>query len=197
MTGASTFADVLRLFADPNVAGARENLENLAKSLNIELIEIPQFLSNYADVYLSLSYYRQCLLDIEPSLDELLALLTILKTDSSVRNDTAALRTIDLISKKLSSIHGQAKNVIDTFEASTEDMWEDLNGERYKKIEEMIIGFQTKMGAGICAVTVKVYAWNQMFPSPNSGNTGDKVSFLIRSMAYGLDKVAPITFEDL
>ena len=196
-TEASSFADVLRLFADPNVAGARENLERLANSLEIELIEIPQFLSDYADVYLSLSYYRQCLLDIEPALKELLASLAVLRMDPAVRNDKGVSRTIDLTTNKLDSIYGQAKSVIDTFEASTQDMWEDLNGERYKKIERMIISFQTKMGAGLCAVTVKVYAWNQMFPSPSSGNIGDKVSSLVHSMTYGLDAVETITFEDI
>lgn len=196
-TEASTFADVLRLFADPNVAGARENLERLAGSLEIELIDIPQFLSDYADIYLSLSYYRQCLLDIEPALEELLASLTMLKLDPSVRNESGVSRTIELTAKKLGSIHSQAKSVIDTFEASTQDMWEDLSGERYKKMEQMIIGFQTKMGAGLCAVTVKVYAWNKMFPSPSSGNAGDKLSFLVRSLAYGLDDIEPITFQDI
>jgi len=196
-TEANSFADVLRLFADPNIVGARENLEHLADSLEIELIEIPQFLSDYADVYLSLSYYRQCLLDIEPSLNELLTSFSILRMDSSVRNNTRVSRAIDLTADKLNSIYEQAKGVIHTFEASTQDMWEDLNGERYKKIEQMIIGFQTKLGAGICAVTVKVYAWNQMFPLPTSGNTGDRVSFLVRSMAYGLDELEPITFEDI
>jgi hypothetical protein len=196
-TEASSFADVLRLFADPNVAGARDNLERLAKALKIELVEIPAFLSDYADIYLSLSYYRQCLEDIEPNLNELLASLTMLKLDPTVRNDPRVSQNIEQTAQKLRSIYSQAKGVIDTFEASTQDMWEDLNGERYKKMEEMIVGFQAKMGAGICAVTVKVYAWNQMFPSPAAGNVGEKVSFIVRSMPYGLDRIEPITFQDM
>jgi len=38
----------------------------MAKKLDIELIEIPKFLEDYGDVFLSLSYYRKCLDEIEP-----------------------------------------------------------------------------------------------------------------------------------
>ncbi len=52
------FEQVIALFRDPDVKKAKEQLEVMAKKLDIELIEIPKFLEDYGDVFLSLSYYR-------------------------------------------------------------------------------------------------------------------------------------------
>ncbi|MEL0108358.1 MAG: hypothetical protein VW802_15630 [Rhodospirillaceae bacterium] len=60
------FEQVIALFRDPDVKKAKEQLEVMAKKLDIELIEIPKFLEDYGDVFLSLSYYRKCLDEIEP-----------------------------------------------------------------------------------------------------------------------------------
>jgi hypothetical protein len=192
-----SFADVLKLFADPNVVGARENLKRLAQRLEIDLLEIPQFLADYSDVYMSLSYYRQCLVEIGPTLAKMLAALKNLKLERGVQVDSSIMRAIDETDTNLRTIYQQASNVVDMFESSTEDMWKEMTSERYKQIREMILDLQSTMGAGLCAVTVKAQAWNTKFPTPISGSVGDRASYVLRDMSYGLDKVKSVTYQDI
>jgi hypothetical protein len=192
-----SFADVLTLFADPNVGGARKNLKRLAQTLEIDLREIPQFLADYADVYMSLSYYRQCLVELGPILGKLLAALKNLKLERDMQAESAIMRAIEETETKLRTIYQQAGNVVDMFEATTDDMWKDLTSARYKKIKKMILGLQTTMGAGLCALSVKAQAWNTKFPTPISGSVADRARYVMRDMSYGLDKVKSVTYPDI
>ncbi len=54
-----TFEDVIRLFRDPDLTKAREKLKIMAEKLEIGLEDVPKFLEDYGDIFLSLSYYRQ------------------------------------------------------------------------------------------------------------------------------------------
>jgi len=60
-----SFNDVLALFRDPDEIKARTRLEILAVKLKLQLSEVPRFLEDYGDVFLSLSYYRQCLEELK------------------------------------------------------------------------------------------------------------------------------------
>lgn len=192
-----SFADVLTLFADPNVAGARENLKRLAQTLEIDLREIPQFLADYADVYMSLSYYRRCLVELGPVLGKMLAALKNLKLERDVQAESTIMGAIEETESKLRTIYQQAGNVVDMFETGTEDMWKDLTSTRYKQIKKMILGLQATMGAGLCAVSVKAQAWNTKFPTPISGSVADRARYVLRDMSYGLDKVKSVTYPDI
>jgi hypothetical protein len=49
--------DIVDLFRDPDTDVARQNLLRLAGSLKVEVNEIPKFLDDFADIYLSLAYF--------------------------------------------------------------------------------------------------------------------------------------------
>ena len=61
-----SFEDVLSLFMDPDVEKAREQLKKMARKLEIKVEDIPRFMEDYGDIFLSLSYYRQTLDEITP-----------------------------------------------------------------------------------------------------------------------------------
>ena len=58
--------DLLKLFRDPDVKKARARLEQMANSLNIDIMDVPRFLEDYGDTFLSLSFYRHCLDRLTP-----------------------------------------------------------------------------------------------------------------------------------
>ena len=47
--------NVVDLFRNPNTELARDNLMRLAKSLQVDVMEIPKFLDDFSDIYLSLA----------------------------------------------------------------------------------------------------------------------------------------------
>ena len=61
-------SDLIGLFKSPDQEMARVNLIQLSKALNIKIDDLPKFLEDYGDVYLSLAYYKACLDDNMPKL---------------------------------------------------------------------------------------------------------------------------------
>ncbi len=62
----TNFKDLVGLFKDPDVKKAISKLKTMAETLNIQLDQIPRFLEDYGDIFLSLSYYRNCLDRLQP-----------------------------------------------------------------------------------------------------------------------------------
>ena len=52
------FADLVGLFVAPDIKQARQKLSLLAERLEIEIRDVPRFLEDYGDIFLSLSYFR-------------------------------------------------------------------------------------------------------------------------------------------
>ena len=63
----NSFEDVIKLFRDPDRKNALDKIRIMADILNINPEEIPRFMEDYGDIFLSLSYYRRCWTPLSPS----------------------------------------------------------------------------------------------------------------------------------
>jgi hypothetical protein len=181
-----------RLFVEPDVSSAHGNLRKIAESLRIDINEIPKFLSDYADVFLSLSYYEHCRDTLAPELRKFRVAMRELRKDSRLRGEYRSLRQFDFVEQKLVGIYTEVGDVIDTFKARTENMWEDMTRARYREIENLVLQFQTRIGAGLCAAQVKVAGWTRRFPLLESGTAQDRACFITRDMVSGLDRIKSV-----
>ena len=82
-----TFEDVIHLFRDPDVQKARQKLMMLAGKLGIEITAIPRFLEDYADIFLSISYYRQTLERVTPNVQDFFVALNDLRKNFQMKNN--------------------------------------------------------------------------------------------------------------
>lgn len=186
-----SLAEMMMLFADPDASTARENLRAMASHLEVDLMRIPKFLEDYADVYMSLTFYRQCLEMIAPALSEVLTTLrTIRKTRSFSRNHGLISDCI-LIERILNRLYNDVVGVLEDFRKRTENMWENMSANYYRKMESMVIEQQSRIGKILCALTVKLAAWNAEFPVPSDGQLSAKAAFLVAEMKYGLENLQP------
>ncbi|MEK9646342.1 MAG: hypothetical protein VW547_12435 [Alphaproteobacteria bacterium] len=55
---------MIDLLRHPDTRVARENRFKLARGLGVDIGEIPRFLEDFSDIYLSLSYYQEYLDDL-------------------------------------------------------------------------------------------------------------------------------------
>lgn len=83
----NSFDDVLSLFSDPDVTKVRARLDAMAKELKIDLMEVPHFLEDFGDVFLSLSCYRSCMDQVEPIVDEFSESIEDLKKSYQFKNN--------------------------------------------------------------------------------------------------------------
>ena len=78
--------DLINLFRNANVAEAREKLKLLAS-----IMDVPRFLEDFGDVFLSLSYYRRCLDEIEPYMLEFLDSLDEIKANWVLKENSSLM----------------------------------------------------------------------------------------------------------
>ena len=60
-TSITNVNQIIDMFKNPDRDQAMENLKKLATTLNVALPEIPRFLEDYSDIYLSLAYFKNSL----------------------------------------------------------------------------------------------------------------------------------------
>ncbi len=192
-----SFRDVLTLFTDPNADVARNNLRELAKSLDIQLMQIPKFLEDYADVYLSLSFYQKCHDDSRADLEDFLSDMYELAHSPGLAHHAAATRDIESVASKIRGLHRNVAHVVELFRVRTEGMWQDISPERYRRVSQMVATHQEKIGANLCALSVKLDAWKQKAPASWSSDVTEKVSFVTREIGYGLQGLSTLQLQDL
>jgi len=137
-TKVSEFKDIVGMFRGENADAVRLRLETLANRLGIPIEAIPRFLEDYADIFMSLSYYRHCLDHLLPQVQIFMDGIAMLRANQQMAHDRGLM---DVVSKLESVINGKLSNItgkVESFERSTNDMWRDLTADRFQKIEAAV-----------------------------------------------------------
>ena len=188
-TSISTFEDVVNMFRDPDLANARRKLQIMAATLGIGLHDIPRFLEDYADIFLSLSYYRQCLDHITPIIDDFLDCMRDLKKSYQMRSNIQLMVTCDEMEKNFTELLSSVTGRLEAFNRQTKAMWDDLSAERFRKIENIIKTYHITMGGILCAMSVKMDAWAGMFPRRTVGGPVRRADFIMSEMKAGMRRI--------
>jgi hypothetical protein len=183
------FEQVIALFRDPDVKKARVQLQIMSEKLDIELIEIPKFLEDYGDVFLSLSYYRQCLDEIEPIISAFLDCLTELQQNHQLKTDVNFVNTSKMMSETINGLMVAITGHFENFDISTKDMWNEISAERFRAVEKVIRSYHTTIGGVLCALSVKMNAWHKFFPRKDVGGPIKRSDFIMSEMRQGIDKI--------
>lgn len=190
-----SLADLLHLFVDPSASTARDKLRDMAVRLEVDLTRIPRFLEDYADVYMSLSFYRQCLEKLAPLLADFLEALREIRTARAFARDHALRGDCVTIERKLNGLYEDVVGVLDDFRGRTENMWDNLSGAHYREMERMVLDRQARIGEILCALTVKMTAWDAKFPVAGDGQLSAKAAFVIAEMKQGLSTLKPLAHD--
>ncbi|MFA7430484.1 MAG: hypothetical protein WCZ23_10035 [Rhodospirillaceae bacterium] len=183
----TSFADIVGLFRDPDVKTARAKLKLMAEKLSIDMTEIPSFLEDYGDIFLSLGYYRQCLDRLAPHLDAYMASMADLRKNWQLRNDFTLMRTCNELELGLNNMTAAISGRFETFDRASRTMWQDLSAERFREVKALIESYHTTIGGMLCALTVKMNGWARQFPRPDAGGPVRRGEYIMSEMKQGLD----------
>ncbi|NQW00849.1 MAG: hypothetical protein HQ483_14185 [Rhodospirillales bacterium] len=188
----SSFQDVVKLFRDPDVKKALGKIQQMSQMLEIKPDEIPKFMEDYGDIFLSLSYYRQCLDSIEPIITEFLDAMDELRDNYQFKTDQNLMQTINhieaTINERMAAVTGRFEN----FERGTKHMWDKISADRFRKVESLISSYHLSIGGVLCALSVKMEAWSRLFPNKHSGGPGRRAEFIMSEMKQGIDNIVKI-----
>ncbi len=194
---AEDFDGLLELFTSPDKKQARDNLRMICKKLDIKITDIPAFLEDYGDVYLSLAYYRHCLDQNLPIITSFCDVLPEITQSNLLKDNIGLLQTCRFIENRLDSAVTQIAGIIETFRVNTENMWEDLSADRFDNMVGVIHGYQTKLGGALCALHVKMKLWSDMFPHRDVGGLQRRAEFIMTHMRQGIDRIEEIDYDEL
>jgi hypothetical protein len=187
-----SFDDVIALFRDPDVQKAKQNLQRMADKLHINLSEVPRFIEDYGDIFLSLSYYRQCLDKLEPIISDFLGSMYDIRNNWQLKQDTNLLKTCEMIESTMNGLMANITGRFENFDRSTKDMWNNISAERFKKVKELIESYHTTIGGILCALTVKMNAWARVFPKKLSGGPVKRGEFIMSEMKQGIENIKKV-----
>lgn len=181
------FQDVLRLFQDPDVKKVRERLTNMAKTLNVSVAEVPKFLEDYGDTFLSLSYFRHCLDRLTPYFDACIGSLKQIRSSFQLKQNLALMRTCDVIEQVLNSLRGGLARRLELIESRTRRLFEHMTQEEFHAVRTLIEHQHVAIGAILCGLTVKMNTFARLFPHPNAGGPVKRADFMQNEMMKGID----------
>ena len=187
-----SFEDVIKLFRSPDVKTALEKIRIMAEKLNIKPEEIPKFMEDYGDIFLSLSYYRRSLDAIEPIITEYLEAMDALRDNYQFKSDQNLRQTMEEMESTINELMAAITGRFENFERGTKHMWDEISAERFRKVEQLISGYHTTIGGVLCSLSVKMDAWARLFPTPSSGGPGKRAEFILSEMKQGMDKIQKI-----
>ncbi len=187
-----SYDDLLRLFRDPDISKARERLENMAKSLDVPIMEVPRFLEDYGDTFMSLSYYRYCLDRLEPYFSACLESLVPIRKHFQLMQDGNLMKTCAQVEDVINSVSASITGRLETFEKRTRQMWEHISQEEFRTVKALIERYHVTIGGALCGLTVKMNAFARLFPHPRAGGPVKRADFMATEMIQGIDVIRDI-----
>ncbi|HEX4303439.1 MAG TPA: hypothetical protein VHZ78_11645 [Rhizomicrobium sp.] len=191
-TNVAHFTDILGMFRDCSAQTVLARLATMAQKLGIPVPGIPKFLEDYADIFMSLSYYKQCLDQLLPQVQAFMISLADIRSNHQLRNDTNLMKTVDFTEATINGTLANITGRLESFDKSTADMWRNLSAERFRKIEQLILGYHTVIGGVLCALSVKMNAWTRQFPAPGAAGPVRRAAFIMSDMRQGIDRISAI-----
>lgn len=186
------FEDIIALFRAPDVRKALDKLRMMAEKLEIKLEDIPKFLEDYGDIFLSLSYYRQCLDQIEPHVSGFLEWLEELRRSWPAQRDPNLLAACRMVEETMNATMLAITGRFESFDRSTKDLWEHVSADRFRKVESLIQSYHTTIGGILCALTVKMESWVKTFAHKKAGGPAKRAEFIMTGMRQGMEKIQNI-----
>lgn len=182
-----TYEDMLKLFKDPNVDVARRRLESMAQVLNIEISDIPGFIEDYGDTFLSISYFRQCFDRMEPYIVSCMEALNMARTHFQIKTDYNIIQYLNLIEHRILSISAAIAGGLEVIESRIGSIWEKTSAQDFHSAKTFVEGYHITLGAALCCLTVKMNAFARMFPRPAACGALRIADFMIAEMVPGFE----------
>ncbi|MFZ5835142.1 MAG: hypothetical protein ACOY2B_07140 [Pseudomonadota bacterium] len=162
-TDVHDFESMVAMFKNPDREEALRNLRLMAAQLNIELYEVPKFLEDYADTFLSLAYFQEILDGLIPRTRNFLADLAALRSGYGLKHNAFFARGTQSLDKEISSIITSIVGRFDGFNTHSRSMWENITAENFERTRALISAHHMTVGGVLCGLTVKINGWEESF----------------------------------
>lgn len=182
---------LIGMFKSPDQAKALENLRKLAKSLKMEIAEIPEFLEDYGDIFMSLAYFKECVDKIIPNVSIFLDDIKEFKDNFQLKSERNLINTCDYLDERLTDVTTSLAGRFESFEQHSQDMWHDINPDSFHQVKDMIASHHATLGGVLCGLAVKMARWQEKFGDGRGGPV-QRSEFVMSEMRAGIEVIEKI-----
>lgn len=179
---------IVGMLVNPDRGTVINGLKALARELDISITEVPIFLKHYGDVFLSLSYFRQCLARLSDEIPEFLYWMEDIRDTTQVQSDPSVLNLMDGVHRDLTQISGAINERFDLFDEFSKTFWDDVSPESFRMFGAAVTAQHVGIGAMLCGLTVKMMLWRERFPN-RAGLPTRRIEFLSSEILPGLERI--------
>lgn len=182
------YTDLIGMFAQPNREEALRNLRLMAERLRIGLNEIPVFLEEYGDIFLSLAYFRRCIDEIVPDVERFIGWMKECLGSRDVQANPKLEKTIEEIANDLTDVSASITGRFESFDKRSQDFWNDINAETFRRIRNLIESHHVTIGGVLCGLAVKMDLWKVRF-ARGGGGPPRRIEFIKSEILPGLSHI--------
>ena len=182
---------LLAMFKAPDKGEAIKKLKMIADKLGIPLAEVPSFLEEYGDVFLSLAYYKGALDEIIPRVTAFLDELEEINSNFQVRQMPRFEKTCNTLQMRFNDITASITGRFESFDRNSKTLWDNINAESFEAMKEMIEAHYITIGGVLCGLMVKMDAWDEKFANGRGGPVS-KADFIMSEMRMGMNYIYEI-----
>ena len=192
--GKASFSELLELFSHPNEESALANLQNLSNKLDIEICQLPHFLEEYADVFLSISFFKNCFREITPKVEIFLAEMREFEDNFQLNKNAALMETCEILKESYGIVTRSMEGRFESFDRHSQNMWNNLSAGAFREVRDLIESHQVAIGGVLCGLLVKMSIWDELRASSRGGLL-QRAQFVMSHMRSGMDIVRQIDRE--
>ncbi len=182
---------LLAMFKRPDKGDAIKNLRMIADKLGIGLSDVPMFLEEYGDVFLSLAYYKGALDEIIPRVTAFLDELDAINANYQVRQMPRFEETCENLQNRFNDITASITGRFESFDRNSKTLWDNINAESFQAMKEMIEAHYVTIGGVLCGLMVKMDGWDEKFGGDRGGPIA-KADFIMSEMRMGMNYIYEI-----
>lgn len=144
------FDQLIGMFANPDKGSAMRNLRKLAEKLDIKIMEVPSFLEEYAYIFLPLAYFKNTLDGLVPKILRFIEVMDELEGNYHMSHDTILMNVCGFLRERLNDVTASLAGRFESFDRHSKDMWNDLNGDSFRRVRKLIESHYTTVGGVLC-----------------------------------------------
>lgn len=189
--GINDISDIVGVFRDQNNKAALDNLRRLSKKLKVLLSQLPAFLADYGDVFLSLAYFKDRFDEITARSEFFLLRLAKLKHDDTLKSDPQILAAIDAVEGELNDIMTAIRGRFETFDNHSATLWEDLTAKSFRSVKVLIESNHAAVGGMLCGLQIKMDGFHEKFYEKEATNR-QIADYIVSNIRPGIDRIKNI-----
>lgn len=182
-------ASLEKILRDSDPAKVKKNLQTITERTGIPVDEIPTFIENYSDVFLSVAYYRHYFESIGTDIDRFLLWIKDLQKYRDVTSSPQTFTSCKKVEHSLRVVSASIRERLGKFQANFEAFWGNINKSSFDNLRKQIENNHTSMGSVLCGLVVKMQNWTHEFPDNTVGGPQKRAQFIMTEMEPGMEKL--------